>query len=761
MNSKSIQFKLVGVILAAIALAITGLAVATYISTRDVIVSYTDRQLRAEATDLADDVALWLDMKKGEVAAIAASPVVTGGDKNEIMRYIMSEVKRLDGYELLLVGDSKGDYFTSNNQFANNSDREYFKKVMATGEAYISDPLVARTTRSNVIIIAVPIVKDGQIIGVVGGSVKLESIEKKLQAAKIGKEGYSYLVQSDGVVVAHPEANFVMKKNLFTDAGVDSRLKTVLQTAVKGEVTLGRYNNPTTEKENFVCFAPVRGTNNWVIGMTVPVEEVWAPLYRLTLIFIMTALLILLVTGFIIKRFLTKTVLQPLGQIKTMIEHVAEGDFTVRGNPETDDELGRLTQSLNNTLEAICEMVSKIHCSTGDLKTASSMLQEIAKVVADNSAVMKNRTTVTENAVGEILTRLDNTNRSIGETGENISSIAVAVEEMAATTSTVVMVAESVSSTVDNVRKAIEGIHVNTEKVSQSAGDMSDAVEKVVCSVQEINRSLGNIKSNCERSVQITLDAKDFALQTSQIIVQLSDSSKKINKIVSIISNIAGQTNMLALNATIEAASAGEAGKGFAVVAGEVKELAQRTAKATDEIGQQLDDMQENMSAAVNAVEKITKVIFEITDITGTIGEAVAEQSSALGQISVSSVDAGNMVNFIAKEITTVNESCRQASQDSVDASQGVMEITQSITELAEVTNSIARNVEAASAMMEDIVESGREILTQSNEISASAGQVTEISYDTSIQAEETMKAAGGLAETASKLDVLVNMFRI
>ncbi len=761
LNSKSIQFKLVGVILLVIAVAITGLAGSTYLSTREVVVSNIDQQLRKDANGLADDITLWLNMKKGEVAAIAASPVLMTGDKAEILRYITAEVKRLDDYELILVGDAKGDYYTSNNQAANNADREYFKSVMSSGENYVSDPLSARTTRNKVVIVAAPIVLEGKVIGVVGGSVKIESIEKKMQAVKLGKTGYAYLVQANGLLIAHPDQTLAMKKNLLDDSATDNRLKATLQGAVKGQVSVGRYRSANTDKEQFVGAAAVAGTNNWVVGMTVPVDEIWEPIDRLNWIFCLATLIILLITGALTQWFLSTTVIRPLVQLETMIESVAQGDLTARGKAVADDELGRLTLSFNQTLDTICEMIGKIHEANCELKPASMRLQEIARMGADNSLTMNNRACVAENAVREILTRIDGTNHATEETGGNITNIAAAVQEMAATTSTVAMVAEGVSTTVNNVRLAFEGISGNTDRVSQNSGDMSNSVEQVVNSVQDINRSIGNVKLKCERSVQITLEANDFAQETSRVISQLSDSTKKINKIVSIINNIASQTNMLALNAAIEAASAGEAGKGFAVVAGEVKELAQRTARATDEIGQQLEEMQNNMSRAVESVGKITQVIVEITDITGTIGNAINEQSATLTQITGNSVAAGERVKSIAEEIITVNANCKKASKDAADASRGVAEIAQSITELSDVTTSIARNVESVSSMMASIVEAGQEILTRSNEISTSTGQVTEISENTSALAADTMKAADGLAETATKLDTSVKVFKV
>ena len=116
--------------------------------------------------------------------------------------------------------------------------------------------------------------------------------------------------------------------------------------------------------------------------------------------------------------------------------------------------------------------------------------------------------------------------------------------------------------------------------------------------------------------------------------------SRQIGKIVNVISDIADQTNMLALNASIEAAGAGEAGKGFAVVANEVKELAKQTAEATEEISQQIEDMQFNITCAVGSMETITDVTKEITHITNTIAAAVTEQSAITGEISNSIVRA-------------------------------------------------------------------------------------------------------------------------
>ena len=127
-----------------------------------------------------------------------------------------------------------------------------------------------------------------------------------------------------------------------------------------------------------------------------------------------------------------------------------------------------------------------------------------------------------------------------------------------------------------------------------------------------MSSSLNEVSKNCQKESQIAANANNQAKSTRDLMERLGVSSKEIGKVIEVINDIADQTNLLALNATIEAASAGEAGKGFAVVANEVKELAKQTAQATDQIGRQIEEMQNNTGNAVAAIEDITKIIEEI-----------------------------------------------------------------------------------------------------------------------------------------------------
>jgi methyl-accepting chemotaxis protein len=169
---------------------------------------------------------------------------------------------------------------------------------------------------------------------------------------------------------------------------------------------------------------------------------------------------------------------------------------------------------------------------------------------------------------------------------------------------------------------------------------------------------------------------------TARTMNKLGDSSAEIGNVIKVITSIAAQTNLLALNATIEAARAGEAGKGFAVVATEVKELAQETARATEDISRRVEAIQADTTGAVGAIEEITRVIARISDFQTTIASAVEEQTATTTEMNRSVAEAARGTKDIAGNVTGVADAARSTSDGAVRSQRATDELVRMSDEL-------------------------------------------------------------------------------
>ncbi|GIM95921.1 methyl-accepting chemotaxis protein [Paractinoplanes toevensis] len=230
----------------------------------------------------------------------------------------------------------------------------------------------------------------------------------------------------------------------------------------------------------------------------------------------------------------------------------------------------------------------------------------------------------------------------------------------------------------DQARQAADQAGV----VAGSAGDVSSSVQSVAAGSDQMGASIREIAENANNAAQVASSAVGVAQSTNDTVAKLGTSSEEIGNVVKVITQIAEQTNLLALNATIEAARAGEAGKGFAVVATEVKDLAQETAKATEDISRRVEAIQADTSNAVEAIAEISRIISEINDYQVTIASAVEEQTATTNEMSRSIGDAASGSSAIAGNINSVAAAVQAQTGALQEADQSVTELTQVADEL-------------------------------------------------------------------------------
>ncbi len=341
------------------------------------------------------------------------------------------------------------------------------------------------------------------------------------------------------------------------------------------------------------------------------------------------------IVGIAIGFYLIRDVSRGIASIVAPMQALGGGDLTAQVPHQGEKtEIGSMADSLQVFKQAL-----------------------IAKKAADEAAARDAEAKIERGRRVDGITR--EFEAMIGEIVNTVSSASAQLESSAGT----------LTATAGRSRELTTVVAAASEEASTNVQSVASATEELTSSVNEISRQV-------QESARMASGAVNEARKTNDRVSELSKAAARIGDVVELINTIAGQTNLLALNATIEAARAGEAGRGFAVVASEVKALAEQTAKATGEIGQQIGGIQAATQESVNAIKEISGTIEKLSEISSTIAAAVEEQGAATQEISRNVQQAAHGTMQVSSNITDV----QRGANETGSASSQVLSAAQSLS---------------------------------------------------------------------------------
>lgn len=365
-------------------------------------------------------------------------------------------------------------------------------------------------------------------------------------------------------------------------------------------------------------------------------------------------------------------------KLSAMLTRMAEGDLSVSyavGDGDEDTAFSRaaflrIQNGLGSTARNLAAMLREIKDNSGSLSKAADALSMVSEEMLYRSQDMSNQA----------------------------NTVAGATEQM--------------SINVNNMASAAEQMNVNVSNVSSTTEEMSHAVTSIAKRTQEVNLAIQEVAGNAKQGAEVAQQAVARVESASQTMNALGEAAKEIGKVTEVIKRIAEQTNLLALNATIEAASAGDAGKGFAVVAGEIKELANQSAAAAEEISEKIHGVQESTTQAVEVINQVVGTIRSINDSVSVITRAVERQTTASDDIATTMTESESGIVDIARSMS-------ELSNTAMDLSSNSNEFASALTEVAENILRVSRAVDSGQAGVKGIDTHCRELVAVAERLSA------------------------------------------
>ncbi len=526
----------------------------------------------------------------------------------------------------------------------NHKERDWYKEAIKNkGKVFYTSPYVDVATGQTVVSLVQTVEDNGTIVGVVGVDVSLERMTNVFESSKVGKDGYAYISDSNGVIIAHPN-----KEIVGTEEASKLSVWNYIKTSTSG-FTDYEYNGD----KKYATFTTNENTGWKIIG-SMSEDEISEDVDSINnAMFITIGVMILIST--ILSYFLSKSMASHAKALRDAFSKTAKGDLTTRVDIKSGDEFGFLGKDFNMMIDNISGLISEVKVSS-----------EVVLETSTNLAAMAGETTI------------------------SITQVSRAIEE----------ISQGATEQASNAQDGAMGMSVLSEGIDEIA-DTTNHLEQVAYDALD----LGHIGLDVVKELAGKSDrTKEASNEVSQIVTDMSQKTEQINMISDAIADITEQTNLLSLNASIEAARAGEAGRGFAVVADEIRKLAEQSKQSTEEIRKIIESIQtmsKNAAKAMNesndlvkdqdiAVEETEKIFIKILDAINDLTERIKKIGSSAKVIDAKKDEVVGQI----ENISSVSEETASASEEVSASTEEINATMDEVTRYAQDLQELAKALE-------------------------------------------------------------------